>query len=337
VRLSDGENRFTAYAFNHDNVKSRDAQLVLQGSDALRRQPATYVLAVGINHYENPDYYLKFAVADAQSLSQTIQREQARISSQVEVIPLYDQAATRAAILDAIQKIAAAAQPEDHVILFFASHGTAAQDRFYLIPHDLGFKGKIDQLDEAGVQEILRHSISDRDLEQALEGMDAAKIIVIIDACNSGQALEAVEKRRGPMNSRGLAQLAYEKGMYVLTASQSYQAALEVSQLGHGLLTYTLVSEGLDKGLSDNDPRDGKILDREWLAYATNRVPELQLETLRSFKAQGRSISFRQGPGTASDSETSQRPKIFYRRELGFSSWVIAQPGGSPATEASPR
>jgi hypothetical protein len=40
---------------------------------------------------------------------------------------------------------------------------------------------------------------------------------MVIDACNSGQALEAEEKRRGPMNSKGLAQLAYEKGMYILT------------------------------------------------------------------------------------------------------------------------
>lgn len=47
------------------------------------------------------------------------------------------------------------------------------------------------------------------------------------------------------MNSKGLAQLAYEKGMYILTAAQSYQAALEAAQLGHGYLTYALVEEGL--------------------------------------------------------------------------------------------
>ena len=41
-------------------------------------------------------------------------------------------------------------------------------------------------------------------------------------------------------DSKGLAQLAYEKGMYILTAAQSYQAAQETSQLGHGLLTTRL-------------------------------------------------------------------------------------------------
>ena len=336
VRIVAGENRFTAYAFNHDNVKSRDALLQLQGSASLRREPTTYVLAVGINKFENPNYYLRLAVADAVSVGEAVQREQTRTSGRVQIIPLYDEAATRSAILEGIRRLGSLAQPEDHVILFFASHGTAAQDRFYLLPHDLGFKGQIDKLDAAGVQQILAHSVSDRDLEQALESMDAGKILVIIDACNSGQALESEEKRRGPMNSRGLAQLAYEKGMYILTASQSYQAALEVSQLGHGLLTYALVSEGLVKGLADEEPRDGKIVDREWLNYATHRVPEMQLEVLRTFKGEGRSVSFAQRGEPGGDA-TSQRPKIFYRRELEDSPWVIAQPNSNAPQTINPR
>lgn len=76
---------------------------------------------------------------------------------------------------------------------------------------------------------MLEHSISDLELDQAFERVDAGQILLVIDACNSGQALEAEEKRRGPMNSKGLAQLAYEKGMYVLTAAQSYQAAQEAA------------------------------------------------------------------------------------------------------------
>ncbi len=102
----------------------------------------------------------------------------------------------------------------------------------------------------------------------------------MIDACNSGQALETEEKRRGPMNSKGLAQLAYEKGMYILTAAQSYQAALEASRLGHGYLTYALVEEGLKTPAADVEPKDSQLLLREWLDYATNRVPQMQQETI---------------------------------------------------------
>src|SRR2546421_11784742 len=128
------------------------------------------------------------------------------------------------------------------------------------------------------MQNILSHSISDEEIEAAVEGIDAGQMLLVIDACNSGQALEAEEKRRGPMNSKGLAQLAYEKGMYVLTAAQSYQAALELAQLGHGLLTYALVEEGLKTSASDFEPKDGEVRLREWLDYATLRVAQMQEE-----------------------------------------------------------
>jgi len=229
-------------------------------------------------------------------------------------------------------------QPEDHVVLFFASHGTVERDRFYLIPSDLGFKGKRTELDEDGVKQILSHSISDRDFEQALSSLDAGEVVVIIDACNSGQALEAEENRRGPMNSRGLAQLAYEKGMYVLTAAQSYQSAVEVSLLGHGLLTYSLISEGLEQRKADDDPRDGRIFDREWLSFATTQVPELQVEMLNSSNPDGRGSSAEQGPQASLTRDGVQRPKLFYRRELNSSPWIIFEnPASSTASALSRR
>ena len=155
-------------------------------------------------------------------------------------------------------------------------HGTAQQNQFYLIPHDLGYVGQRNKIDAAELKSVLAHSVSDRELERAFEGINAGKLLLVIDACNSGQALEAEEKRRGPMNSKGLAQLAYEKGIYILTAAQSYQAAMEPSDLKHGLLTYALVEEGLKKEAADSEPKDGILLVREWFSYVMKRVPEMQ-------------------------------------------------------------
>ena len=109
-------------------------------------------------------------------------------------------------------------------------------------------------LDQSRLDTLLAHSISDQELERAFEPIDAGDLLMVLDACNSGQALESEEKRRGPMNSVGLAQLAYEKGIYILTAAQAYQAALEASDLGHGFLTYALVEEGLKNGEADREP-----------------------------------------------------------------------------------
>lgn len=272
-----GENRFTVYAFNHDNIKSADAVLSVRGAESLRRSGTAYIVTIGLNRYENAQYDLKYAVADAQVFGAELQRqfEGLKAYSRVEVIPLFDEAATKPRIMATLSRLAQAAQPEDAVIIYFSGHGTAHRNQFYLLPHDLGYRGSRTQLDEAGLQIILDHGVSDGELAQAFERIDARQQLLIIDACNSGQALESEEKRRGPMNSKGLAQLAYEKGMYVLTAAQSYQAALEAAQLGHGLLTYALVAEGLQHGAADLEPKDRQVWARELLDYVTARVPQM--------------------------------------------------------------
>jgi WD40 repeat protein len=348
IPLVAGPNRLTAYAFNQDNIKSPDASLLVTGGPALKRSGVAYILSIGINEYSNSEYNLKFAVADAEDVSSELKTQQRKVgvAGRVEVVPLLNSDATKKNILLALRRLAGTdteplptgapavldtlhpAQPEDEVFIYFAGHGAAADQRFYLIPYDLGYGDSRTGLDQAGFMSIMDHSISDLELQDALEKVDARDLILVIDACNSGQALEAEERRRGPMNSPGLAQLAYEKGMYVLTAAQGYQAALEVKELGHGLLTFALVEEGLKTPAADTAPKDGKIVAREWMDYATVRVPELQEAQIDIAQKQGRSISF-----AAEDSDTRgganrglQRPRVFYRREADPDPIVIAKP-----------
>ncbi|HSS22395.1 MAG TPA: caspase family protein [Pyrinomonadaceae bacterium] len=346
ITVTAGPNRITAYAFNRDNVKSKDAQLPLAGADSLKRPGTAYIVAVGVNEYSNSDYNLKYAVADAQDFSDEVRARQTQLGSfaRVEVVPLLNADATKANILSVLKRLAGApappslkanssdnlkaAQPEDTVIIYFAGHGTAQQQRFYLIPHDIGYSGDRTKLNEKGLAEILAHGISDEELEEAVEGLDAGHLLLVIDACNSGQALEAEEKRRGPMNSKGLAQLAYEKGMYILTAAQSYQAALETVQLGHGLLTYALVEEGLKTAVADGSPADGLVNVREWLDFATDRVPQMQEEKMKEARGFGKQVSFVEGEQTIADPEkrSVQRPRVFYRRELEANPLIVAKP-----------
>lgn len=350
IAIVAGENRLTAYAFNRDNVKSKDATLSLIGASNLKRPGTAYVLAIGVNAYSNSQYNLKYGVADATAFGEEVQRQQRQIASyaQIEVATLVDEQATKANILRAMRRLAGvedaspadmpaalqklkATQPEDAVFIYFAGHGTAQGQRFYLLPHDLGYAGARTALDAAGLQMILEHSISDEELERAVEGIDADKLLMVIDACNSGQALEAEERRRGPMNSKGLAQLAYEKGMYILTAAQSYQAAQEASQLGHGLLTYALVEEGLKQAAADSDPKDGQVWVREWFDYASTRVPKMQIEKMNKARDLGLDLSFVSGDKRASDAPAVERrltqtPRVFYRREPEQRPLIVAKP-----------
>jgi WD40 repeat protein/uncharacterized caspase-like protein len=339
ITVTAGPNRLVAYAFNRDNVKSKDAPLVFNGADPLKRKGTAYIIAVGVNEYENSQYNLKYAKADAQSFGEEMRRRQTQLGGfeRVEVIQLLDQDATKANILAAMKRLAGEtgppslkagpldalkrAEPEDTVVIYYAGHGTAQAQRFYLIPHDLGYAGERTKLTEEGLKSILAHSISDIELEKAVENLDAGHLLLIIDACNSGQALEAEEKRRGPMNSKGLAQLAYEKGMYILTAAQSFQAALEAAQLGHGYLTYALVEEGLKTPAADTEPKDGVVIAREWLDFATERVPQMQEQKMAQGRGLGLEISFAEG-----ETRSVQRPRVFYRRELETNPLVITKP-----------
>jgi WD40 repeat protein/uncharacterized caspase-like protein len=347
ITMVAGPNRLTAYAFNTDNVKSKDANLVLNGAESLKRAGTAWVIAVGVNEYANSQYNLKYAVADAEGFAAEVSREQAPLGrfAHVEVVPLLNNEATKENILGALRRLTGVAgapslkaspldklqfaEPEDAVIIYFAGHGTAQGQRFYLIPHNLGYKGDRNALDESGLKSILSHSISDQELEDAVEGLAASSLLMVIDACNSGQALEAEEKRRGPMNSKGLAQLAYEKGMYILTAAQSYQAALEAAQFGHGLLTYALVEEGLKAGAADYEPKDGVVNAREWLDFATERVPQMQEEKMK--QSRGLGIAFVEGEQKVADPEkrSVQRPRVFYRREMEANPLVVAKPASS--------
>lgn len=346
VPVMAGENRFTAYAFNRDNIKSADTNITITGDESLKRPGTAHIVVVGINEYANPDYNLKYAVADAKAFGDEMLRQQGKLGvySRVEVIPLLDRDATKANVLAALTRLAGAgaipggapaslqkvrpAQPEDAVVIYFAGHGIADGPRFYLLPHDLGYAGSRSKMDERGRKMLLSRSISDLDLEKAFEKVDAGRLTLIIDACESGQALEAEEKRRGPMNSKGLAQLAYEKGMYVLTAAQGYQAALEAEKLGHGVFTYALVQEGLKTAAADTSPKDGQVDAREWFEYAAARVPELQMAMMEEGRRQGRDIAFVDGERSISDllKRTLQRPRAFYRPEPEGRPFIVAKP-----------
>jgi WD40 repeat protein len=333
-----GENRLVAYAFNRDNVKSPDAMLTVMGDESLRRRGVAYVIACGVNQYANPQYNLKYAAADATSFAREISAQQAKLQEygRVEVITMLDGEATKANILLALKRLSnfqttlpvgapaalskiQPAQPEDAVLIFFAGRGAAQGSRFYLIPHDLGYSGALNALDAEAVRTILSHGVSDLELEEALEGVDAGQMLFVLDACNSGQALEAEESRRSPMNSKGLAQLAYEKGMYILTAAQNYQAALEAAEPGHGYLTFALIEDGLKRRLADRDPKDGLALAREWFNYAQERVGQMQPRLPLDFAANG---------AKAKDlkQRNIQRPRVFYRRELESRQFVVAKP-----------
>lgn len=349
VAIVSGPNRFTAYAFNRDNVKSDDARLTVRGDEALERSGSLHIVSVGIDRYSSPLVKpLRYALDDVRALALELKQRQQDLSAfaetNIHILALVNEAATRANILSVLHRLggvetaspaadapralrtARRVEPEDTVIIHFAGHGLADGDRFHFLPHDLRFPGPT-LPDARQFREVLRGSVSDFDLAVALERIDAFRIVMIIDACESGQLLGSGEARHGPLNSRGLAQLAWEKGAVILTAAQAHQAAYEDTKYRHGLLTYALVAEGLRTEAADRSPVDGRVELLEWFDYASRRVPQLQLELMQSARAAGHNLAVVDGEQGIDDVtlRTLQQPRIFYRRDHDSSAFVVVE------------
>jgi hypothetical protein len=88
-------------------------------------------------------------------------------------------------------------------------------------------------------------------------------------------------------------------------------------------LTYALVEEGLKTPVADKEPKDGVVIAREWLNFATERVPQMQEEKMSQGRGVGlqEEITFVEG-----EKRTVQRPRVFYRREMEANPLVITKP-----------
>jgi hypothetical protein len=169
-----------------------------------------------------------------------------------------------------------AASPDDLVIIFASSHGyTDSKGAYYLFPADIGPPRG---LGRAVTPELLDRCISSAELSAWLRAVDAGQLALIVDCCHAAATVEQPGFKPGPMGSRGLGQLAYDKAMRVLAASQADDVALEVEGLHHGLLTYALIKEGL-VGSKATSQGAGLTLGGV-LRYAEGRVPGLYAEVL---------------------------------------------------------
>jgi WD40 repeat protein len=269
---------FSAYAFNQQRIKSVTASLDYRQKPPFKRAdpPQAYLIQVGVNRYRDTGCQLRYSVSDAERMSAALaSRLQGRYK--IEAVTLESPAtreggyggAGKETIRRQLAQVAAHATPDDMVILSFSGHGYSARSgQFYVLPSD--FSGACSGLNEAS----LTSAISADDLAEWLRPIDAGEITLILDACYSAESVQAGDFKPGPMGSRGLGQVAYDKRMRVLAASQSDAVAHEYDYLGQGLLTYVLTKEGLDERKADWNPVDRKISVGEWLGYAADAVPK---------------------------------------------------------------
>ncbi len=325
VRLPAGKStlRFTAYAFNDDRVKSNTTARAYTPPAPIRATTArAYVITVGVNHHENSAWDLHYAANDARFMSEQVVKRLGDQNRYQDIVPIvlisdaHSSLATKADLKAVLDRLAGrpadvanipnaerlhSATPDDFVLISFSGHGVDDDGEFYIIPGDTGAG-----VNKTVTKELLAHAISSNELADWLRDVDGGDMAMIIDACQSAASVGA-DFKPGPMGARGLGQLAYEKGMRILAASQAEASAGESGLTQQGLLTYALVHDGLDRGKADYKPPDGKITLSEWLGYGVERVPALAREVARGAlndRGAGRSTS---NPRNS----TLQQPALF--------------------------
>ncbi len=267
VEMTNEENEFKIKVINPFKVESRFDVFDIEYTGEAIATTSLYVMAVGINQYQNESYNLNYAQADAQSLTEKIIENSKGIFKSVNKMEIYDTDATRDNILKGFRSMIATAKPEDVFIFYYAGHGTINEDKdneYYLVPTDVTkLYGDSEQLEAKG--------ISATELKDHLSQIKAQKQMVLMDACHSGGALKSLNVRAAASDEKAIVQLARSSGVAVMASSGTQQFATEFEELKHGVFTYALL-EAID-GKADNG--DGRITVTEIRMYMENRVPEL--------------------------------------------------------------
>ena len=155
--------------------------------------PNKAALLVGVGQYPDPDNRLQGPANDVQALRQALVQRWGYAPEAVQT--LVDQAATRRAIVQALQGLAQRTQPGDEVFVYFSGHGTSALDPALglPLPHGSGAFIPVDaQLDRDDVasQLIVGHT----DLRPVFDQLDKGgrKVWFVSDSCFSGQQVRSL-------------------------------------------------------------------------------------------------------------------------------------------------
>jgi WD40 repeat protein len=276
----------TAYAFNSDRVRSTPVSATIERPRELRVLRA-FIITIGIDDYGGQPWDLRYAARDARQVSVYLPDALSTHGYSIEQVRLIsdggqslpnEESPTKNNVMNAIQRVVAKSTPNDLVIIYFSGHGYGGSQKGLNLLVGDSEPSRINWSNPSATD--LEKTISAQDLLSALRGVSASELVLIVDACHAAAAIASGAWRPGPLGSPTFGQLAYDKGMEVLAASQTQQAALEVGgSISGGILTYALIHDGLRAHKALN--ADGAITIKSLMQYASRRVPEA-LQAIRN-------------------------------------------------------
>lgn len=214
----------------------RDISPAPSPSDNTQVTVGFHGLFIGINRYHSDKIqHLASATRDAMALHALFSDNLGETG-----ICLTDTEATGAAIRKCLGELRSLSTPNDLVVVTFAGHGTST--------HQItAYDTELDDLETT--------AISLQELTDLVFAIPARLHLLVLDCCFSGAAGQRVvypdlllrtTPIGDPESDRALLSKLAGKGRIILAASAADQRALESRELGHGLLTYSLLQALLD-------------------------------------------------------------------------------------------
>ena len=242
-----------------------------------------YALVIGVSAYQRVRTLP--TVQDAQDVAAMLS-DPARCGFPVaNVRVLIEEAATRAAIVDALDELADRARPSSTVLVYFSGHGGAAPyaragERdgagCYLIPVDGRWSGPA---------ELEATTLSGAELSRRLGAVAADRVTVILDCCHAAGLAEPRDIEAAPLGEltrEALLPLASGRGRAVLAASSADGFAYVRPGQRNGVFTRHLLA-GLGGGASRGG---GVVRICDLFEYVQERVVAEQPGQRPVFKAE---------------------------------------------------
>ncbi|MEQ9312317.1 MAG: caspase family protein [Cytophagales bacterium] len=238
-----------------------------------------YALIIGVSDYTGTKLDLNFSSKDAKSISEAIQNGASNYfgKENVEIVDLNSINSesslqpTKENTLKALDAISKKINPQDVFLFYFAGHGAQGVEEdknYYLLTKEASYQESKSLVNPSS------YSISDKELGESLSKISSLNMVMILDACHSGEMIDKFNKQVGHLSTKeekALEKLISETGLHILAGSESDNVSYETSLYGQGLLTYSLLF-----GMKGDALRDGQYLDVNRLfQYASAKVPEL--------------------------------------------------------------
>lgn len=233
--------------------------------------PQGHALLIGVANYQQVSSLPDAILNDVKDVAATLASPEYCAYVPANVVTLLDADATKAAVLNGLDELAARADSDDTACVFFSGHGAVVGSR--------GNEDSVLVTVDSDLADIENTTISSMELAAALARIKARRLLVFIDACHAGGA--AISKRltdgkghelKSGYTANIFAKLAVGSGRALMASCRADEVSAVFTSARNSVFTTALLA-GL-RGAADKSA-SGFIRVFDLFNFVSEEVPKL--------------------------------------------------------------